>query len=146
MGVTWNADGQTVTFTVDDDPSPARLLVGYGDGAVETVTGTTFTHQYSVAGPFMAQVQAYDEHGRRLWHTPVAVEVAAQEAFASEPEPESASATEAEAFDPAGHTVADVVAWVDAHPDQGQAVYDAELDGKARTTLLTALEERGAAP
>jgi hypothetical protein len=48
------------------------------------------------------------------------------------------------AFDPGAHTIADVLAYVDEHPEQVQSVYDAESDGKARTTLLADLEGRGA--
>lgn len=43
---------------------------------------------------------------------------------------------------PGDHTVADVLAYVDAHPDQLQGVYDAEQAGKARVTLITELEAR----
>jgi hypothetical protein len=37
-----------------------------------------------------------------------------------------------------------VLAYVDAHPETVQAVYDAEYDGKGRVTLLDALIDRGA--
>lgn len=46
------------------------------------------------------------------------------------------------AFDPAEHTVADVLSYLDAHPDQTERVADAELGGKARKTLLDAIDER----
>lgn len=45
-----------------------------------------------------------------------------------------------EVFDPGDHTVAEVLAYVEEHPDQTDAIREAEQDGKARTTLLTALE------
>ena len=41
-----------------------------------------------------------------------------------------------EVFDPSAHTVDDVKAYVTEHPDEVQAVYDAEVAGKARTSLL----------
>lgn len=44
-----------------------------------------------------------------------------------------------EEYDPGQHTVADVLAYLEEHPDQRQAVLDAEEAGKARTTLLSAL-------
>lgn len=44
-------------------------------------------------------------------------------------------------FDPAGHTVAEVQQHVTAHPDAAQAVRDAEAAGKARSTLLSWLDE-----
>jgi hypothetical protein len=44
-------------------------------------------------------------------------------------------------FDPGDHTIAEVEDYVNAHPDQAQAVYDLEIDGKQRVTLITWLEE-----
>lgn len=45
-----------------------------------------------------------------------------------------------EAFDPGDHTVAEVQDYITAHPDEIDAVYDAETSGKNRTTLVTWLE------
>jgi hypothetical protein len=45
-----------------------------------------------------------------------------------------------ETFDPGAYTVADVLAYVDEHPDEAAAVRDAEAAGKARVTLLEALD------
>jgi hypothetical protein len=39
-------------------------------------------------------------------------------------------------FDPSGHSIADVKTYVEAHPDETQAIYDAESEGKARSSLL----------
>lgn len=39
-------------------------------------------------------------------------------------------------FDPADHTVDEVKKYIADHPDEVQRVYDLEVDGKARTTLL----------
>jgi len=63
---------------------------------------------------------------------------AGDDAPAPEPEPDP------EQFDPAAHTVDDVLAYVDGHPDAAASVLEAERAGKARTTLLDALEERTA--
>jgi hypothetical protein len=61
------------------------------------------------------------------------------------PTPVGAEAeAEAEAYDPGVHTVDDVLAHADAHPDQVQALYDAEMNGKSRTTLIDGLTDRGA--
>lgn len=46
------------------------------------------------------------------------------------------------AYDPGEDTVDDVKAYVDANPDQGAAVLQAERDGKNRSTLVGWLEER----
>jgi len=45
-------------------------------------------------------------------------------------------------FDPAAHTVAEVIDYVDAHPDEADAIEAAERDGKARTTLLAYFDGR----
>jgi hypothetical protein len=43
-------------------------------------------------------------------------------------------------YDPAGHTVDEVVDYVTEHPDERQAIYDAELAArKPRSTLLEAI-------
>ena len=52
-------------------------------------------------------------------------------ADAPEPPPEGAQA----GFDPGAHTVAEVEAFIAAHPDQADAVLAAEAAGKNRTTL-----------
>lgn len=56
-----------------------------------------------------------------------------------EPPPEVEPPVEG-AFDPGEHTVDDVLAYVDAHPDQRPAVLAAEQAGKDRTTLVSQLE------
>jgi hypothetical protein len=47
---------------------------------------------------------------------------------------------EAEAFDPADHTVAEVLEHLEANPDDFEAVYAAESAGKQRSTLLAQLD------
>ncbi len=44
-------------------------------------------------------------------------------------------------FDPAKYSVKRVVEYVEEHPDEAEAVYQAELSGKARSSLLSALGE-----
>lgn len=39
-------------------------------------------------------------------------------------------------FDPSEHSVAEVKAYIEEHPEEAQAVLEAESDGKARKTLL----------
>lgn len=41
-----------------------------------------------------------------------------------------------EAFDPSAHTVADVLAYLSANPDDAERVLDAERAGKARKGVL----------
>lgn len=45
-------------------------------------------------------------------------------------------------FDPGDHTVAEVQEWVEAHPDEVQAILDAERAGKNRVTLTDWLDAR----
>jgi hypothetical protein len=67
-------------------------------------------------------------------HVEVAAEdSAAQAAAAVDP----ANAPDADVFDPGDHTVADVVAHVEKHPEELEAVLDAELAGKARAGVLS---------
>lgn len=46
------------------------------------------------------------------------------------------AASDTTAFDPADHTVDEVKKFVGENPDEVQNVYDAELAGKARSSLL----------
>ena len=46
-----------------------------------------------------------------------------------------------DAFDPGAHTVADVEAYLDEHPDEIDRVLEAERAGKNRTTLLNLYED-----
>ena len=50
-------------------------------------------------------------------------------------------ASDADAFDPGAHTVADVEAYLDEHPDEIDRVLEAERAGKNRTTLLNLYED-----
>jgi hypothetical protein len=52
----------------------------------------------------------------------------------------TAVSTNGGAFDPGEHNVAEVVDYAQAHPDEAAALYDAEVAGKNRTTLLGQLE------
>ena len=45
-------------------------------------------------------------------------------------------------FDPGEHTVDEVKEYVESHPDELEAVYEAEYSGKGRSTLVTWLEEQ----
>jgi hypothetical protein len=51
---------------------------------------------------------------------------------------------EGEEFDPSGYTIDQVLAYVDANPDEVDSVLAAEEAGKARSTLITQLEARQA--
>lgn len=51
------------------------------------------------------------------------------------PDPVDDEGVESE-FDPSTHTIDQVKTYINDHPDQVQAVYDAEVAGKNRTSLL----------
>ena len=46
------------------------------------------------------------------------------------------------AYDPAAHTVSEVQTYAAEHPDQMEDIYEAEVAGKARATLVTWLENQ----
>ena len=57
-----------------------------------------------------------------------------------DPPPEEGGA-DVDWFNPGDHTVAEVEDYVNANPDQAQAVLDAELAGKNRVTLVDWLSQ-----
>lgn len=64
--------------------------------------------------------------------------LAANSGEADDPDAADAPA-EADAFDPSEHTVDEVLAHVEEHPDDRDKVVAAEQSGKGRVTLLGAL-------
>lgn len=54
---------------------------------------------------------------------------------------EAEEAVEAPEFDPALHTVSEVVAYAEAHPDDVEAILADEKAGKNRATAVKGLEE-----
>jgi hypothetical protein len=68
------------------------------------------------------------------------VRVGHRAALPPPPEPEQ-QGDAADAYDPGAHTVAEVVAYVAEHPDERATVRAAEAAGKARVTLLDALQD-----
>jgi len=55
-------------------------------------------------------------------------------------EPSSETPAPADDYDPADHHVVDVIAYIDEHPDARERVLQLERDGKARVSLIAALE------
>lgn len=51
------------------------------------------------------------------------------------PDPVDDTADDGE-FDPGDHSIPDVKKYVDENPDESQRIYDAEVEGKGRQTLL----------
>lgn len=50
---------------------------------------------------------------------------------------------EPDEYDPSEHTVEDVLAYAGEHPEAVEAIVNAEIAGKQRTTLLSALAAQG---
>jgi len=57
------------------------------------------------------------------------------------PQQQSAGGDVEVGYDPAAHTVAEVEEFLADHPDEAQAIYDAEVAGKNRVTLVEWLED-----
>jgi hypothetical protein len=105
-----------------------RVKVNYGDGSPEeeldVFDGSVHFHPY--------------EDGEK--HE-VTVEVLEEDEAEDDEAEEDDEYDEAE-YDPSVHTVAEVQEYVDSHPDELEAVYDAEVAEKNRSTLVIWLEER----
>jgi hypothetical protein len=59
----------------------------------------------------------------------------------AEEAPEEEAPQQEEGFDPAAHSINEVLAYVEENPDQKDAVLEQERDGKNRSTLIAKLEE-----
>jgi hypothetical protein len=131
-------------FPADGTPTPQALAnptpVTYATPGTKTVTLTvtgagTGANPYPPAGVYTVTINAV------AGVAPLMVE----EEEAAVPT-EAAAPAEAEAatevYVPGDHTVAEVQAYVTAHPDELEAVYEAEVAGKNRSTLVVWLEEQ----
>lgn len=57
------------------------------------------------------------------------------------PPSEGTSTTDSDEFDPAGHTIPEILDYVEDYPDEVTSVYELEEKGKNRSTLLGQLDE-----
>jgi hypothetical protein len=89
--------------------------------------------------PLEGQEQVYQQRADELREESGLEERAAGGVTASA---SSTSSSETAAFDPGNNNVGDVIAYVDAHPDQLDAVLAAEKAGQNRVTLVQQLETR----
>jgi hypothetical protein len=92
-------------------------------GAGPPATGTYPMTVQAVSGPRAVQEEAPPEESQE------------PQAAATPPE-------ESGLYDPGDHTIDEVKAYVEAHPDEAGEIYDAEYEGSSRSTLLTWLEAR----
>lgn len=133
---------------MSDTPTEMSVEIDYGDGSPpETLTitdGFTSFHAYPDDQKYEVTVtEVGADQG------PAPEEPEAQSA--PEPEPEAPADefdpnapdqtwTADAAFDPAAHTVTEVIGYVEDNPDQREAVLELEREGKDRVTLVTHLE------
>ena len=119
-------------FPTDGTPTPQAVAnptpVTYGTAGAKTVTLTvtgagTGSNPYPPAGVYTINITAVTGAG------PPGTSLRGVEEEA------------AEVYDPGDYTVAEVQEYVTDNPGEAQAVYDAEVEGKGRVTLLTWLEE-----
>ena len=124
LGGTWYDRGATVP----DELVTARTV---GLGLVTAAASSAAGGSDDLAAELEATKTALESALDRLTAAGVSTEGIAAGGPAAAP-----------AFDPGDHTVGDVLAHVDANPDDLGRVLDAELGGKARKTLLDELCRR----
>lgn len=128
---TWTlltASGSTMTFacTAADVTSAAT-----------TGTATSASDQYPTAGAYPIPVNAASgAPGPSLMMAPGGDEGGEELPITDEPDEPDIPV----GYDPAAHTVEEVKQFVMDHPDEAQDIYDAEVAGKNRSTLLAQLE------
>ena len=117
-----NLKNGTVTFT-DAGPKVITLTLGTSGGT--TPAGGTYTFNVTATSSGPRSVRELDQSG----------EEAPPETPSEEPPQETP-------YDPGAYTVGEVQAYVSSHPDEVEAVYEAELAGKNRISLITWLENQ----
>jgi hypothetical protein len=120
-----SASGTTLTYAC----TAADVTSGAATGTV-----TSASTQYPAAGTYTIPVTA-------VAGTTQGTGPASGLQSAPPPNGDEEPSEVAVGYDPAAHTVAEVQEFVTEHPDEAQAIYDAEEAGKNRATLMTWLEE-----
>jgi hypothetical protein len=132
-------DGPTAEIEIDDMTATAvvsytpntHVRFGWGDGQNGDATTddqgeAVISHTYAEPGTYAAFVE--DENGTP--HNVGDITV-----------PGDTQAWTADAaFDPAAHTVTEVIGYVEDNPDQREAILELEQEGKQRVTLINHLE------
>jgi hypothetical protein len=120
------ASGTTLTYAC----TGADVSSGATTGTV-----TSASTQYPAAGTYTVVVPVATGTGPSAGLLSASPEDQAEDETQSETEVEVG-------YDPAAHSVDDVKQFVTEHPDEAQAIYDAEEAGKNRATLMSWLEEQ----
>src|SRR5262245_18946629 len=115
-------DEMLVLFTASGPGAVPPLTWGWSDGTDETGPDLVQSHRYT--DPGLHPVVVSGAQGRRTVVCSPGIDWLAGGSTA--------------VYDPGEHTVAEVLAYLDAHPDQHDAVLAAEAAGKGRTTILNA--------
>jgi hypothetical protein len=125
------------TFTILTVPTTTTFTFAKVAADVTSAgsTGTVTSGGSPAAGTYPITVTAYTGTGA-VGTSPMMVRTG--EETGEEPPPEGEVSV---GYDPAAHTVDEVKEFVTEHPDEAQAMYDAELAGKNRATLISWLEE-----
>ena len=116
-----NTKSTTVTFPTAG-PKTITLTIGSSGGTTPTPSPPDYT--FSVTATAGAMPRSMPGGGGNGEPPPAITE----EVPITEP------------YDPGAHTVAEVESYADAHPDEVEEIYEAEVAGKNRTTLVTYLE------
>lgn len=125
--ITATPSGTTFTF----DEVAANVTSAASGGTVTSATNAAVASQYPASGAYPINITAVTGTG------PPGT------SLRSAPPEEGGEEDSGEVqvgYDPAAHTVAEVEEFVTAHPDQLQEIYDTEVAGKNRATLVNWLE------
>jgi hypothetical protein len=126
------ASGTTLTFA---------LTAADVTSAATTGTATSDSAQYPAAGTYTVTVPVASGAAPQLLMMAPGGD-GGEESGGEETPPEESSPDIQIGYDPGAHTVADVQQYVTEHPDQLEEMYEAEVAGKNRSSLVTWLEEQ----
>lgn len=135
-------DATTFESETDDKPntsvSPEESAAQAEAVAMYTSNTNTWAGPDNQTGveqePPDVEEQTPDTGTPRQVSDPEAEKLPPEEVSADAGEAEETSRTED--YDPSEHTVAEVLAYIDEHPDEADAIYDAEKAGKGRVGIL----------
>ena len=145
----WAFPGATPTPQTVKDPAPVTYATAGSKTATLTVAnvGAPGANPYPPAGSYPMTITAVAGAAPKLLGAPEEGEEQAEGEYPEVPESEDLDSPEGETtqeipigFDPAAHTVTEVQEYADEHPDQVEEIYEAEVAGKNRSTLVTYLE------
>lgn len=142
--------GSSATFSYQSlTPGAHTITWGGGSPTTDAMTvaadGTgTATHTYPAGSGTYVQFVTENATGRRVAQRTITLPYSGGAGFLPRSMPPLPGGDEGEGddeeFDPFDHTIAEVEAYVDEHPDETQGILDAEIAGKNRVTLVNWLQ------